>query len=327
MKLLVTGTAGFIGYHLAHKLLSSGHEVVGIDNLNPYYDVIIKEKRNANFEKYKNYKLFKEDLKNFEKINKIIENEKPQTIIHLAAQAGVRYSIINPWAYEASNTLGTLNIFECARQNKIKRVIFASSSSVYGNNKKMPFSEDDKTDTQTSLYGASKKANEVLAYSYHHLYGIETAGLRFFTVYGPFGRPDLALFKFCKNILKGQEINVYNNGDMKRDFTYISDIVDGIEACIFKKTLKYELYNLGGDNPIGLMRFIELIEKNLKAKAKIKFLPMQPGDVKETWADVNKARKELGYNPKVKVEEGVKIFCDWFVQNKEWLLTLEDGKQ
>jgi UDP-glucuronate 4-epimerase len=327
MNFLVTGTAGFIGFHLAQRLLAEGHQVIGIDNMNPYYDVRMKLNRNKVLLENKHYSFYQQDLSDFTNFNNVVIKEKPEMIIHLAAQAGVRYSISNPWVYETSNNLGTLNVFESAKQNKVKRVIFASSSSVYGINKKIPFSENDRTDSPASLYGATKKNNEVLAYSYHHLYGIEIAGLRFFTVYGPFGRPDLALFKFCKNILSDKEISVYNKGNMKRDFTYISDIVDGIVACIFKETLGYELYNLGGDNPVDLMKFICLIEENLGVAAKIKYLPMQPGDVKETWADVTKARNELDFSPKVKIEEGVKIFCDWFKQNKTWLLALEDGRQ
>ncbi len=327
IKILVTGTAGFIGFHLAQRLLMQEHNVVGIDNMNQYYDVKIKQRRNRILLESENYSFYAQDLADFASLNKTIIKEKPEMIIHLAAQAGVRYSIDNPWIYETSNTLGTLNVFESAKLNRVKRVIFASSSSVYGTNKKIPFSESDRTDTPASLYGSTKKCNEVLAYSYHHLYGIEIAGLRFFTVYGPFGRPDLALFKFCKNILLNKAISVYNRGYMKRDFTYISDIVDGIIACIFKKSLGYELYNLGCDNPIQLMKFINLIEENLGVKANITFLPMQLGDVKETWADVTKARNELNFNPKVKIEEGVKIFCDWFIENKAWLLELEDGKQ
>jgi UDP-glucuronate 4-epimerase len=327
MKILVTGTAGFIGFHLAQKLLQDKHKVIGIDNLNPYYDVRIKQRRNEILLKDKNFVFFEQDLADFEKLDQVVKKEKPKVIVHLAAQAGVRYSLTNPWAYESSNLLATMNIFEAAKKNNIKRVIFASSSSVYGTNKKMPFSEDDKTDSPSSLYGASKKANEVMAYSYHHLYGMEIAGLRFFTVYGTYGRPDLALFKFCRNMLKGEHINVYNKGDMRRDFTYISDVVDGIVACIFKKGLKYEIYNLGGDNPVNLMDFVRMIEANLGVKAKIKYLPLQAGDVKETCADLSKARKELGYNPKVRIDEGVRIFCKWFLDNKEWLLELEQGKQ
>lgn len=327
MKILVTGTAGFIGFHLAKKLLEEGNIVIGIDSVNNYYDVRVKEKRNEILLKNKGYIFYKQDISDYKRIEEIIKKENPKAIIHLAAQAGVRYSLTNPWAYETANNLGTMNIFEAAKNNKIKRVIFASSSSVYGANKKIPFSENDRTDTQVSLYGASKKSNEVLAYSYHHLYGIETAGLRFFTVYGPLGRPDLALFKFVKNILLNKPIGVYNNGDMGRDFTYVEDIVSGIIGALNKKGLKYEIYNLGGNNPIKLMRFIELIQKNLGKKAEINYLPMQPGDVKETYADISKAEREIGYKPKTKIEEGIKIFCSWFLENKDWLLKLEDGKQ
>ncbi len=223
--------------------------------------------------------------------------------------------------------MGTLNIFEAAKNNKIKRVLFASSSSVYGKNKKIPFSESDRVDQPISIYAASKKANEVLAHSYHHLYGMEMAGLRFFTVYGEYGRLDLALFKFAKNILLDKPIDVYNGGEMARDFTYVGDIIDGIVAIMHKKDLDYEIYNLGGDDPVKLMRFIELIENYLGKKAKIKFLPMQPGDVKETFANINKARCELGFSPKIKIEEGIKIFLDWFLKNKKWLLKLKDSKQ
>jgi UDP-glucuronate 4-epimerase len=327
MKIFVTGTAGFIGFHLAQRLLSLGHIVVGVDNLNTYYDEKLKLKRNSILSENKNYHFHKIDLVDFENLNALIANEKPDIIVHLAAQAGVRYSLSNPVVYEMTNNLGTLHIFESAKLNKIKRVVFASSSSVYGNNKKVPFSEDDKTHTPISLYAATKKSNEVLAHSYHHLYGIETAGLRFFTVYGPYGRPDMALFKFCRNILLGKEIDVYNNGEMKRDFTFVSDIVDGIIGCINKEVLKYEIYNLGGDNPIELKTFIELIEKNMNKKAKINYLPMQPGDVKVTMADVTKAREDLGYSPKTDIEEGIKLFCDWFLENQDWLLTLEESKQ
>ncbi|MEI7718975.1 MAG: NAD-dependent epimerase/dehydratase family protein [archaeon] len=291
-KILVTGTAGFIGFHLAKELLKQGNYIIGLDCINDYYDPRIKNKRNQILIKNKNYKFYKQDITNFEELNKIIKEENPEAIVHLAAQAGVRYSLTNPWAYENANNLGTLNIFESAKLNKINRVIFASSSSVYGNNKKIPFLESDRTDTPISLYAASKKSNEVLAHSYHHLYGIQTAGLRFFTVYGPLGRPDLALFKFAKSILQDKPINLYNNGDMGRDFTFVEDIVSGIIGAINKKDLKYEIYNLGGDNPVTLKRFVELIEENLHKKAKINLLPMQPGDVKETYADISKAKKD-----------------------------------
>ena len=326
-KILVTGTCGFVGFHLTKKLLKEGEVVIGVDCINDYYDPKMKSKRNEILLENENYSFNKLDLADFEKIDELIAKEKPNIIVHLAAQAGVRYSIDNPWAYENSNILGTMNIFECAKLNNIRRVIFASSSSVYGANEKVPFSETDSTDRAVSLYAASKKSNEVLAYSYHHLYGIEVAGLRFFTVYGTYGRPDMAYFKFVKKILNEEIIDVYNNGEMGRDFTYIDDIVTGIIGAMNKNELSYEIYNLGGDNPIRLMRFIEILEENLGKVAKKRFLPMQLGDVKETFADISKAKEHLGYEPKTKIEEGLKIFCKWFLENKNWLLELENTKQ
>lgn len=327
MRILITGTAGFIGFHLAKRLLEEGNTIIGVDSITDYYDTKIKIRRNKILLDYPKYKFYKKNIADYKELDKIVKKEKPESIIHLAAQAGVRYSLTNPWAYAEANYLGTLNIFETAKNNKIKRVLFASSSSVYGKNKKSPFSEEDRVDHPISIYAASKKANEVLAHSYNHLYGIETAGMRFFTVYGEYGRPDLALFKFAKNILADKPISVYNNGEMARDFTYVGDIVDGIIAILKKKDLGYEIYNLGGDNPTSLMKFIRLIEAHLGKKAKIEMLPMQAGDVKETFADITKARKELGFSPKVKIEEGVRIFLDWFINNKQWLLRLKDGRQ
>ncbi len=326
-RILVTGTAGFIGFHLAKRLLDEGNIVIGIDVMNDYYDPLIKERRNKVLLEYDNYNFYKEDFSDFDKLKQIGEIEKPELIIHLAAQAGVRYSLNNPWAYEKSNYLGTMNVFELAKLLNVKRVLFASSSSVYGNNTKVPFSENDRCDNQISVYAASKKANEVLAYSYHHLYGIETAGLRFFTVYGTYSRPDMAMFKFVKNILLDKPIDVYNNGEMGRDFTYVDDIVSGILGIANKKELGYELYNLGGDNPVTLMKFIEIIEEKLGKKAIKNMMSMQPGDVKETFADVSKARTDVGYEPKTKIDDGLEIFCNWFVENKEWLLKLENSKQ
>jgi UDP-glucuronate 4-epimerase len=324
---LVTGTAGFIGYHLAERLLGEGHKVIGIDSVTDYYDPKMKIRRNKVLQAYPKYNFYRKNLADYEALDKIVKKEKPEAIIHLAAQAGVRYSLTNPWAYAEANYLGTLNIFEAAKNNNIKRVLFASSSSVYGNNKKTPFAEGDPVDRPISIYAASKKANEVLAYSYHHLYGMEVAGMRFFTVYGEYGRPDLAIFKFTKQILSEKPIDVYNNGEMSRDFTYVGDIVEGVLSVLNKKDLGYEIYNLGGDNPTSLMKFIRLIETNLGKKAKLNMLPMQAGDVKETFADISKARRELGFNPKVKIDEGIKIFLDWFLENKSWLLKLKDGKQ
>ncbi|MEI6296577.1 MAG: GDP-mannose 4,6-dehydratase [bacterium] len=323
-KVLITGTAGFIGFNTAKRLLDEGVSVVGVDCFTPYYDIKIKKKRNEILLKYPNYKFYKKDISVYSNVDKIIKKEKPDSIIHLAAQAGVRYSLVNPWAYVDANYLGTLNIFEGAKNNGIKKVIYASSSSVYGSNKKMPFSESDRTDNPISIYAASKKANEVLAHSYYHLYGIESAGLRFFTVYGEYGRPDMALFKFAKNILLEKEIEVYGEGKMARDFTYIDDIVSGIIGALNKESLGYEIYNLGGGQRVALMEYVKLIEKNIGKTAKIKMLPMQAGDVRETSADINKAKKEIGYEPKTRVEVGIEKFVNWFLDNQKWLLKLKD---
>lgn len=326
-KILVTGTAGFIGYHLASALLERGDIVVGVDNFTPYYDVRMKKARHDILTKNKAFHFYNISITDYKKLGSIIKKEKPDMIIHLAAQAGVRFSLKNPWAYADANYLGTLNIFEAAKQHNIKRVLYASSSSVYGANKKMPFSEDDKTDHPISVYAASKKGNEVLAHSYHSLYGIETAGMRFFTVYGQYGRPDLALFKFTKNIIMEKPIDVYNHGKMKRSFTHINDIVSGILALVEKKKLGYELYNLGGDKDTYLLDFIRVIEKNLGKKANINFLPIQAGDVPKTIADTSKARRDLNYCPCVSIDEGIADFVKWFVSNQDWLLRIKEPKQ
>jgi UDP-glucuronate 4-epimerase len=324
VRILVTGVAGFIGFHTAKRLLEEGEEVLGIDIMSDYYDIRMKEKRLELLKTYEKFTFKKLNFADYKALEKLYEELSFEKIIHLGAQAGVRYSLENPWAYAEANYLGAMNIFELARRKGIKRVVYASTSSVYGDNVKQPFSEEDRVDTQISVYAATKKANEVLAYSYHHLYGLELAGLRFFTVYGTYGRPDLALFKFVKNILLDKPIDVYNNGDMKRDFTYVEDVVTGVLGALRKQELKYEIYNIGGDNPTELMRFIELIEENLGKKAEKNMMGMQAGDVKETVADVSKANKDLGYVAQTKVEEGVKIFCDWFIENKDWLLELKD---
>jgi len=326
-KILVTGTAGFIGYHCALALLEQGDMVIGIDNFTPYYDVRMKQARHRLLEKYKTFHFYKISIADYKTLEKVVEKEKPDVIVHLAAQAGVRFSLKDPWAYADSNYLGALNIFEVARHHGIKRVLFASSSSVYGDNKKMPFSENDATDHPISVYAASKKANEVLAYSYHSLYGIETAGMRFFTVYGRYGRPDLALFKFTKNILAGKRIDVYNRGKMKRSFTHIDDVVSGILALLERKTLTYEIYNLGGDKATSLLDFIRMIEKRIGKKAVMNLLPIQAGDVPATIADTTKARRDLKYRPRVSIEKGVEDFVAWFIENKNWLLRLKEPMQ
>ncbi len=322
---LITGVAGFIGFHTAKKLLNENYKVVGIDNLNDYYDPIIKKKRLALL-KHKNFIFHKLDFTNFKKINTVLKGYSFSKIIHLGAQAGVRYSIENPFAYEQTNFLGTLNLLEFAKSKKIDQFILASTSSVYGKNEKQPFEESDVTDSAISTYAATKKACEVLAHTYSHLFGTHVTVLRFFTVYGPWGRPDMALFKFTKNILLGKQIDVYNNGDMQRSFTYIDDIVSGVFGAV-KNVEKYEIYNLGGSETVKLMDFVSLIETYLSKKAKIKFLKMQAGDVKETVASTKKAAAHLYYKANTNIQTGVQKFVDWFMQNKSWLITLKDGKQ
>lgn len=326
-KILVTGTAGFIGYHCAEALLKRGDVVVGVDNFTPYYDVRMKQARHRLLKKHEAFRFYKISIADYKALEKVVKKERPDVIVHLAAQAGVRFSLKDPWAYVDSNYAGTLNIFEVARRHGIRRVLFASSSSVYGDNAKMPFSESDATDHPISVYAASKKANEVLAYSYHSLYGIETAGMRFFTVYGRHGRPDLALFKFTKNILAGKAIDVYNRGKMKRSFTHIDDVVSGILALLEKKDLAYELYNLGGDAATSLLDFIRLIERGIGKKAKTNLLPIQAGDVPATIADTKKARRHLKYRPRISIEQGIADFVKWFVENKAWLLRLKEPTQ
>jgi len=325
-KILITGTAGFIGFHTAKHFLERGDAVVGVDDFNPYYDVRIKERRNDILEKFPKFKLYRKSIADYAALKKVFATVKPDVVIHLAAQAGVRYSLKNPWAYADSNYVGTLNMFQAAHEANIKTVIYASSSSVYGDNSKTPFAEDDRTDTPISTYAASKKANELLAYSYHHLYGMNMIGLRFFTVYGDFYRLDMALHKFAKSIFMGKEITLFNNGDMHREFTHIDDIVIGIVGALDKKITGYKLYNLGGGEIIKLKRFVALIEKGLHKKAKIKLAPIQAGDLKDTIADITKARRDLGFKPKVTIEAGISRFCKWFLANKSWLLVLKDAE-
>ena len=315
MNILITGGAGFIGFHVAKALLGRGDNVVIIDNFNDYYDVKLKEARIKELGKYDNLDVIKVDISDYDTMNIIFKKHKFNKICHLAAQAGVRYSLENPLAYEKSNILGTLVMLEMAKKYNVKDFVFASSSSIYGNNKKTPFSEEDNVDYPVSLYAATKKSSELLAYTYHHLYGLNCTGLRFFTVYGPWGRPDMAYFKFTKAILEDKPIDVYNYGKMKRDFTYISDITDGILAAI-DNPFPYEIINLGNNKPIELSYFIECIENALKKKAKKNMLPMQSGDVKITHADIKKAEKLLNYKPKVSIEEGINRFVEWYKENE-----------
>ena len=313
MKIFVTGTAGFIGMHVAESLLADGHEVVGLDNFNDYYDVSLKEARFQRLEKRNGFTQIRGDLSNYELLTENFELHEPQLVCHLAAQAGVRYSLQNPAAYQKSNLEGHLNILEACRHAKIKRLVYASSSSVYGGNKKIPFSESDPVDNPVSLYAATKKADELMSHTYTHLYGLQTVGLRFFTVYGPWGRPDMAYWTFTEAMLKGAAIPVFNYGKMERDFTYITDIVAGVKAALFAEGLDpYEIFNLGNNRPENLMDFIKTLASALGIEPKMEMLPMQPGDIPVTFADISKARKKLGYTPQTPVSEGIPAFVKWY---------------
>ncbi|MFZ4590396.1 MAG: NAD-dependent epimerase/dehydratase family protein [Ignavibacteria bacterium] len=359
MKILITGTAGFIGFHLVEKFVKEGYDILGIDNVNDYYDVGLKYDRlretgisfNSEFiihnselkeekkinskeskeeiefvqsEKYENYRFVKMDLMEKERLLKLFEIEKFDYVIHLAAQAGVRYSITNPQAYIDSNIIGFFNILEACSLHTPKHLIFASSSSVYGENKEIPFSTEHRTDHPVSLYAATKKSNEVMAHAYSILYGIPMTGLRFFTVYGPWGRPDMAYYSFSKSIMEGKNINLFNNGNMKRDFTYIDDIVHSIKILLEKEpqiinndcVANFRLFNIGNSKPIELRYFIHLLEVNLGNKAILENKPMQKGEVEITYADNNDLYEYINYRPKVKIEEGLNKFCYWYKEYK-----------
>ncbi|WKY46946.1 NAD-dependent epimerase [Eubacteriaceae bacterium ES3] len=330
MKILITGAAGFIGFHLSDLLLSKNVEVIGIDNLNNYYDTGLKEDRLAILKQKKNFIFHKIDLKDKESLDELFENSRPEYVVNLAAQAGVRYSIENPYAYVDSNLVGFVNILEACRNYPVKHLLYASSSSVYGGNKRVPFSTAHNVDHPVSLYAATKKANELMAHTYSHLYGIPTTGLRFFTVYGPYGRPDMAYFSFTKEILAGRPIKVYNNGKMERDFTYIDDIVTGIERLIEKVPVAnknwdesvddistsfapYKIYNIGNNKPIQLMYFITALEKALGKEGQKIFMEMQPGDVLRTYAEVSDLSRDTGFKPDTTIEEGLKKFVEWYL--------------
>jgi len=310
-KILVTGSAGFIGYHLCRSLLNDNVEILGLDNLNEYYDIELKSSRLNKLRKYENFLFEKIDIADRESLTELFNNFNPDIVVNLAAQAGVRYSIENPYAYMDSNFVGFLNIIELCRNNNIKNFIYASSSSIYGANKKSPFSESDRVDSPISFYGASKRANELIAYSYSHLYNLKSTGLRFFTVYGPWGRPDMAMFIFTKRILENKPIEVYNNGKMKRDFTYIDDIIMGIRSAI-EKNYDYEIFNLGNNKSENLMDMISIIEKELDMKAIIDYKKIQPGDVVETFSDITKSKEMLYYNPSISIRKGIPKFIDWY---------------
>ena len=311
MKILITGSVGFIGYHLCKSLLEEGFQVFGVDNLNNYYSQNLKLDRLKLLRSNKDFSFEKVDITNIQSISSVFEKFKPNKVVNLAAQAGVRYSIQNPHAYIESNILGFVNLIELSVQNDVEGFIYASSSSVYGSTNKTPFSEKDKTDMPVSLYGASKKSNELIATAYHNLYGLKTTGLRYFTVYGPWGRPDMAYFIFTKKILANKTISVFNSGEMRRDFTFIDDIIFGTKSAI-EKNYNCEIFNLGNSKTEELMNLINIIEHELSKKANIKFQPMQVGDVPETYADISKSREKLNYNPKTSIKEGIPHFINWY---------------
>lgn len=319
MNILVTGSAGFIGYHLCKKLLESGVSVVGVDNFNDYYDVSLKEARNAIIEDFENFKLYRKDISNKKSIDEIFKNHKFDCVVNLAAQAGVRYSITNPDAYISSNLVGFGNILEACRYSKGTKLVYASSSSVYGANTEMPFKTEHNVDKPVSLYAATKKANELMAHSYSHLYQMEVIGLRFFTVYGPWGRPDMAPFKFAKEIMCNGTIDLYNNGDHLRDFTYIDDIVDGVILTIKGSTIQsanknpYKIYNIGCNTPVHLMEFVSEMESAFGNEVKKNLLPMQAGDVYATYADVQGLINDFGYKPSTQLKEGMGRFSNWYM--------------
>jgi len=311
--ILVSGSAGFIGFHVSQKLLEGGVNIVGVDSLNDYYDPNLKNYRNDILKKYNNYKFYQVDISQEDSLKKIFEENKIDKICHLAAQAGVRYSLQNPAAYHQSNLQGFINIIECARNFNIKDFIYASSSSVYGKNKMKEggFSEEDNVDHPISLYAATKKANELIAHTYHHLFGLNCTGLRFFTVYGPSGRPDMAMFLFTEEIINNKELKLFNYGKMFRDFTYIDDIADGIIKSL-EKAYAYEIFNLGNSQTVEIGYLIELLEKALGKKAKIKLEAIQPGDVEKTFANISKAERMLNFKPHTNIEKGVENFIDWY---------------
>lgn len=329
MNILVTGAAGFIGMHLSECLLQKGYRVIGLDNLNAYYDINLKYARLERLKQYKLFKFYKENINDTAAVMSCFKENNFDIVINLAAQAGVRYSIVNPYAYIESNIEGFINILEASRQFEIKHLVYASSSSVYGANIKKPFSTADSVDHPVSLYAATKKSNELMAHTYSHLFGLPTTGLRFFTVYGPYGRPDMAYFLFTKDILDGKDIKIFNQGNMKRDFTYIDDIVDGVLNVIKKPPIgniewdrnnpepstsyaPYRIYNIGNNKPVNLMDFINILEKHLGKEANKEFLPMQQGDVEETFADIDDLTRDFGFKPSICLDKGIENFVNWY---------------
>lgn len=317
-KILVTGTAGFIGFHLSRRLLEQGTEIVGVDNMNAYYDVSLKEARLAILREYENFRFIRGSIADKELVMELMQSCRPDIVVNLAAQAGVRYSIENPDVYIESNIQGFFNILEGCRRYPVEHLLYASSSSVYGNQEKTPFSTDDSVDKPISLYAATKKSNELMAYTYSHLYKIPATGLRFFTVYGPYGRPDMAYFSFTDKIVRGETIKIFNNGDMYRDFTYVDDIVQGIENMLENPPAedengdRHKVYNIGNNKPEKLMYFIETLEKLIGKEAKKEFLPMQPGDVYQTYADVDDLIRDFDFKPQTSIEDGLGKFVEWY---------------
>lgn len=316
---LVTGAAGFIGYHLSRRLLERGFRVAGADNVNDYYDPRLKRARLSELSAFPAFTFFEGDLADSATTEALFAGAKPDVVVHLAAQAGVRYSIENPRAYIESNIVGFFNMLEAVRNHPVEHFLYASSSSVYGNRDKVPFSVGDRVDKPVSLYAATKKSDELFAYTYSHLYGIPATGLRFFTVYGPFGRPDMAYYKFTKAILAGEPIDVYNNGDMLRDFTYVDDVTACVEKMLFtppkpdETGAPYALYNIGNNKPVALIDFIRALENALGRKAELNFLPMQAGDVLKTYADIETTQKDFGFRPETQIDEGLKRFAAWYL--------------
>jgi len=322
-RVLITGAAGFIGFHLAKQLLDKGMEIVGLDNVNDYYDVRLKEARLDILGKYDHFHFIRGSIADGALVERVFTENSFDIVVNLAAQAGVRYSITNPQAYIESNIVGFFNILEACRHHPVEHLLYASSSSVYGNQEKTPFSTDDDVSKPISLYAATKKSNELMAYTYSHLYNIPTTGLRFFTVYGPLGRPDMAYFGFTNKIMKGETIQIFNNGDMKRDFTYVDDIVTGIEAMLCNPPVGNDpakVYNIGNNQPEDLLNFVETLEKCLmregliSAPAKKEFLPMQPGDVYQTYADISPLERDFGFRPSTSIEEGLSRFAKWYAK-------------
>ncbi|MGB9710252.1 MAG: SDR family NAD(P)-dependent oxidoreductase [Thermodesulfovibrio sp.] len=315
--IFVTGAAGFIGWATCRLLLNQGFTVIGIDNVNDYYDPKIKELRLQDLRKFQNFIFYKADIEDFEILKNIFKTHKIDAVINLAARAGVRASVENPWGYLQTNVAGTINLLECMKEHEIKKFILASTSSVYGDTEKMPFKVSDATDKPLAPYPASKKAAELFCYSYHYLYGINTIIPRYFTVYGPFGRPDMSIFRFIKKIDSEEPITVYGDGKQKRDFTFVEDIAEATVACLNLEG--YKILNLGNDRPVELIYVINLIEEVLQKKAKIQWQPRHPADIYATWADISEAKQYIGWSPKVSIEEGIQITVDWFKKNRELL--------